>query len=195
MDRFESSASVNAGQIVMRQATEKDLDFLAGCYVKVACHMKAGEQDFYIARLPETPDETIRNHVARCVGREDALTLLEESKVCLWLACWPVSAAPRSLPRVWVSRVTLQCVGSSQQTGAAASRPSWSAPPKIGFGKRKSVSSSFRIWSRTNSPRFHGSASAINPSEFSPTRNFRHCGFALSPNWVSSASLLKTIES
>jgi GNAT superfamily N-acetyltransferase len=78
MDRFESSASVNAGQIVMRQATEKDLDFLAGCYVKVACHMKAGEQDFYIARLPETPDETIRNHVARYVNREDALTVLEE---------------------------------------------------------------------------------------------------------------------
>jgi GNAT superfamily N-acetyltransferase len=62
----------------MRQATENDLDFLAECYVKIACHMKAGEQDFYIARLPETPDETIRNHVRRYVGRQDALTLLEE---------------------------------------------------------------------------------------------------------------------
>ena len=62
----------------MREATESDLDFLAGCYVKIACHMKAGEQDLYIARLPETPDDTIRNHVARYVGREDALTLLEE---------------------------------------------------------------------------------------------------------------------
>ena len=64
----------------MRQATENDLDFLAECYVKIACHMKAGEQDFYIARLPETADETIRNHVTRYVGREDALTLLEESR-------------------------------------------------------------------------------------------------------------------
>ena len=62
----------------MRQATESDLDFLADCYVKIARHMKAGEQDFYIARLPETADETIRNHVRRYVGREDALTLLEE---------------------------------------------------------------------------------------------------------------------
>jgi GNAT superfamily N-acetyltransferase len=62
----------------MRQATENDLEFLAECYVKIACHMKAGEQDFYIARLPETADETIRNHVRRYVGREDALTLLEE---------------------------------------------------------------------------------------------------------------------
>ncbi len=64
----------------MRQATESDLDFLADCYVKIACHMKAGAQDFYIARLPETPDETVRNHVARYVGREDALTLLEEAE-------------------------------------------------------------------------------------------------------------------
>jgi GNAT superfamily N-acetyltransferase len=78
MDRSESSASADIGQIIMRQATENDLDFLAECYVKIACHMKAGEQDFYIARLPETPDETIRNHVARYVGREDALTLVEE---------------------------------------------------------------------------------------------------------------------
>ena len=62
----------------MRQATEHDLDFLADCYVKIACHMKTGEQDFYIARLPEAPDETIRTHIARYVGREDALTLLEE---------------------------------------------------------------------------------------------------------------------
>jgi GNAT superfamily N-acetyltransferase len=62
----------------MWEATEKDLDFLADCYVKIACHMKAGEQDLYIARLPDTPDETIRNHVRRYVGREDALTLLEE---------------------------------------------------------------------------------------------------------------------
>ncbi len=62
----------------MRQATESDLDFLADCYVKIARHMKAGEQDFYIARLPETADETIRNHVRRYVGREDAVTLLEE---------------------------------------------------------------------------------------------------------------------
>ena len=62
----------------MRPATEHDLDFLADCYVKIACHMKAGEQDFYIARLPEAPDETIRTHVARYVGREGALTLLEE---------------------------------------------------------------------------------------------------------------------
>ncbi|MCE3243465.1 MAG: Acetyltransferase family [Deltaproteobacteria bacterium] len=62
----------------MRQATESDLDFLADCYVKIARHMKAGEHDFYIARLPETADETIRNHVRRYVSREDALTLLEE---------------------------------------------------------------------------------------------------------------------
>jgi GNAT superfamily N-acetyltransferase len=62
----------------MREANEQDLDFLADCYVKIACHMKAGEQDLYIARLPETPDETIRSHVARYVGREDALTLIEE---------------------------------------------------------------------------------------------------------------------
>ena len=62
----------------MREAVENDLDFLAECYVKIACHMKAGEQDLYITRLPETPDETIRNHVGRYVGREDALTLLEE---------------------------------------------------------------------------------------------------------------------
>jgi GNAT superfamily N-acetyltransferase len=62
----------------MRQANEHDLDFLADCYVKIACHMKAGEQDFYISRLPEKADETTRNHVARYVGREDALTLLEE---------------------------------------------------------------------------------------------------------------------
>jgi hypothetical protein len=71
----------------MREATESDLDFLADCYVKIVCHMKAGEQDLYIARLPETPDDTIRNHVARYVGHEDALTLLEESKVRLSLAC------------------------------------------------------------------------------------------------------------
>jgi hypothetical protein len=64
----------------MREATEKDLDFLADCYVKIACHMKAGEQDLYIARLPETPDETIRNHVRRYVGREDALTLWRKPK-------------------------------------------------------------------------------------------------------------------
>lgn len=76
MDRSESSAG--AGQIIMRQATENDLNFLAECYVKIACHMKAGEQDFYIARLPDAPDETVRNHVARYVGREDALTLVEE---------------------------------------------------------------------------------------------------------------------
>jgi GNAT superfamily N-acetyltransferase len=62
----------------MREANEQDLDFLADCYVKIACYMKAGEQDLYIARLPGTPDETIRNHVARYVGREDALTLIEE---------------------------------------------------------------------------------------------------------------------
>ena len=62
----------------MREANEQDLDFLADCYVKIAYHMKAGEQDLYIARLPETPDEAIRSHVARYVGREDALTLLEE---------------------------------------------------------------------------------------------------------------------
>jgi hypothetical protein len=158
----------------MREATESDLDFLADCYVKIACHMKAGEQDLYIARLPETPDDTIRNHVRRYVGREDALTLLEESKVRLSLACWPVSAARRSRRHVSASRVTSRCVGSSRQTGAAASRPCSSAPRKIGFGKRKSVWSSFRIWSRTNSPRFHGSASAINPSEFSPTRSYKY---------------------
>ena len=35
--------------------------------------MKAGEQEFYIARLPETPEETVRNHVAGYLGREDAL--------------------------------------------------------------------------------------------------------------------------
>ena len=57
----------------MRQATENDLDFLAECYVKIARHMKAGEQDFYIARLPETADETIRNHVsALCRPRRRA---------------------------------------------------------------------------------------------------------------------------
>ena len=39
----------------------------------------------------------------------------------------------------------MQGVGSSQQTGAAASRLSWSVPQKIGFGKRKLVWSSFRI--------------------------------------------------
>jgi len=63
----------------MRQATEHELDFLADCYVKIACHMKSGEQDFYIARLPEAPDDAVRNHVGSYIGREDALTVLEES--------------------------------------------------------------------------------------------------------------------
>jgi len=62
----------------MREAKEQDLDFLAECYVKIGSHMKSGCQDFYIARLPETPDETIRNQMARYVGKEDAVALIEE---------------------------------------------------------------------------------------------------------------------
>lgn len=62
----------------MRQASLEDLDFLAECYVKIARHMKSGEPDFYIERLPDTADDTIRSHVARYVGRDDALTLVEE---------------------------------------------------------------------------------------------------------------------
>jgi hypothetical protein len=72
----------------MRQANESDLDFLAACYVKIARHMTAGEQDFYIARLPETPEETIRNHVARYLGREDALALLEDVEGSPVVDCW-----------------------------------------------------------------------------------------------------------
>ena len=155
----------------MRPATEHDLDFLADCYVKIACHMKAGEQDFYIARLPEAPDETIRTHIARYVGREDALTLLEEVEGTPILACWPALAAHHSLPHVSVSRVTSQSAGSSRKTAGRGLRLSWSVPPKTGFVKRKSESSSFRTWSRTHWPRSPGNSWATNPSEFSPIRS------------------------
>jgi GNAT superfamily N-acetyltransferase len=69
MDRSESSASADIGQIIMRQATENDLDFLAECYVKIACHMKAGEQDFYIARLPKTRRDHPQSRGALCRPR------------------------------------------------------------------------------------------------------------------------------
>ena len=102
--------------MIMRQATENDLNFLAECYVKIACHMKAGEQDFYIARLPETPDETIRNHVGRYVGREDALTLLEEVGGSP-IACLLASIGRcRSRRHVSASRGSLEFAGWRQQT-------------------------------------------------------------------------------
>ena len=157
----------------MRQANEDDLDFLVDGYVKIACHMKAGEQDFYIARLPEAPDETIRTHVARYVGREDALTCWRKSKARPSLAYWPASAAHRSRRHVSVSRGTSQSAGSSRKIAGRALRLSWSVPPKIGFVKRKWESSSFHIWSRTNWPRSPGNDWATDPSEFLPTRNCR----------------------
>ncbi len=157
----------------MRQANESDLDFLAACYVKIARHMKAGEQGFYIARLPETPEETIRNHVARYVGREDALTLLEDVEGSP-VGCSLASVGGSSFSASRVGKFGhMQSVGWSRQTGAAASRPSWSVPPKIGFGKRKSLSSSFHRWSRTNWRQSPGNDWATNLSEFSPTKNCR----------------------
>jgi GNAT superfamily N-acetyltransferase len=167
MDRSESSASADTDQIIMRKATESDLDFLAGCYVKIACHMKAGEQDFYIARLPETPDETIRNHVARYVGREDALTLLEEtegSPVACLLAS--IGSSSFSASRVGKSGHIAVCwvEPANRRSGIAAKLVS---AAEDWFRQKESVSSSFRIWSKTNSPRFHGSDSAINHSDFS----------------------------
>ena len=134
----------------MREATESDLDFLAGCYVKIACHMKAGEQDLYIARLPETPDDTIRNHVARYVGREDALTLLEEIEgspvACLLASIGSSSFSASRLGKsghiavCWVEPAN-RCSGIAAKLVSATE--DW-------FGKRKLVSSSCRIWSRTN---------------------------------------------
>ncbi|MGH7826154.1 MAG: GNAT family N-acetyltransferase [Candidatus Binatia bacterium] len=62
----------------MRQATEQDLDFLAQCYVNIALHMKAGSQDLYISRLPSSPDDATLAQVARYVGRDGAIALIEE---------------------------------------------------------------------------------------------------------------------
>jgi hypothetical protein len=129
----------------MRQATESDLDFLADCYVNIACHMQAGELDLYIARLPEAPDEIIGNHVRRYVGREDALTLLEEVGGSP-IACLLASIGSSSFSASRLGKLGhMPSVGWSRQTAAAASPPSWSVPRKIGFVKRKSVSSSFRM--------------------------------------------------
>lgn len=117
----------------MREANSDDLNFLADCYVKIACHMKSGEQDFYIARLPEAPDDAVRNHVGRYVGREDALTVLEESGgkpiACLMASVGgasfrhPVSASPA------ISR----SAGSSPNIAAQAWPRNWYRPPRTGF--------------------------------------------------------------
>ena len=49
----------------VRAATHNDLDFLADCFVKISRHMKAGEADTFISRLPSVVDNATQKFATR----------------------------------------------------------------------------------------------------------------------------------
>jgi GNAT superfamily N-acetyltransferase len=62
----------------MRIATKNDLNFLAECFIGFPGHLKAGESDPYIQRLPSVVDESIRAAAAHFVDNENAVALIYE---------------------------------------------------------------------------------------------------------------------
>jgi GNAT superfamily N-acetyltransferase len=62
----------------MRIANKNDLNFLAECFIDISGHLKTGEADPYIQRLPSVVDESTRALAAHFIDNENAVTLIYE---------------------------------------------------------------------------------------------------------------------
>ncbi|MGR9099985.1 MAG: GNAT family N-acetyltransferase [Gammaproteobacteria bacterium] len=65
--------------ISIRKASRDDLAFVCCCIIDISRHLKAGENDLYIAALPDEVDESLRNWAEQYLADDGDLGLIAES--------------------------------------------------------------------------------------------------------------------